>query len=51
MIDFLTFFWLIKGTHKLMKDAAANLGAQKETYGHVPDANLLVFLTTDFKKK
>ena len=51
MIDFLTFFWVIKGTHKLMQEAAVKLAAQKDTYGHVYDDNLLVFLTTDFKKK
>jgi hypothetical protein len=51
MIDFLNFFWVIKGTHKLMQEAAVKLGAQKDTYSHVYDDNLLVFLTTDFKKK
>jgi hypothetical protein len=51
MIDFLTFFWVIKGTHKLMQEAAVNLAAHKDTYSHVYDDNLHVFLTTDFKKK
>jgi hypothetical protein len=51
MIDFLTFFWVIKGTHKLIQEAAVSLGAHKDTYSHVYDDNLHVFLTSDFKKK
>ena len=51
MIDFLSFFWVIKGTHKLMREAAVSLVAPKGTYGHIYDDNLLVFLTTEFKKK
>ena len=48
MIEFLTFYWVIKGTQGLMQEAARKCAASQETYAHVYNKGLLQFLKREF---
>ena len=50
MIEFVDFFWVIKGTQELMQEEGLKLGAG-ESYKHIFSDCLAEFLKRDLLKK